>query len=91
MPYVYFESEEHLDVDDLFQDCSESEKKELYELCCEEFDLPNALENKSVLPEPSHDDKTFTAYLNAMAAGRWRMSKEDEEMVMTIAKKYFFV
>jgi hypothetical protein len=39
----------------------------------------------------SHDDKTFTSYLNKMASERWKMSKEDEEAVMVIAKKYFFV
>ena len=87
---AYITLEDDVDVSDFFFECSDSEKKELYEMCCEEFDIPNALEITAKF-EVFPDDYEFVSYLNKMASERWKMSKEDEETVMTIAKKYFFV
>jgi len=92
MPYITIGDD--IDVYDFFHSCSDSEKRELYDLCCDEYDVSNVLETiieSKIESRMSHDDKTFTSYLNKMASERWKMSKEDEETVMAIAKKYFFV
>lgn len=87
---AYITLEDDVDVSDFFYECSDSEKKELYEMCCEEFDIPNAFEI-TVGSKVTPDNHEFASYLNKMANERWKMSKEDEEAVMAIAKKYFFV
>ena len=87
---AYINLEDDVDVSDFFFGCSDSEKKELYEMCCEEFDVPNAFEI-TIGSNLAIEDHEFARYLNKMASERWKMSKEDEEAVMAIAKKYFFV
>ena len=88
MPYITLEDD--IDVYDFFHSCSDFEKRELYDLCCDEYDVSNVLET-IIESRMSYDDKMFTGYLNKMASERWKMSKEDEETVMIIAKKYFII
>lgn len=78
MPYVSV----RVDLDDVYSDLSESEKQELVEWLVEDGYTVTSSSTKT----PTNPD--FNIICDRLAKSYYRLSKEDEETIINLSKKY---
>jgi len=83
MPSFYV-NDVDIDVDEFLSACSDSEIKELVDALVEDGHLkPGAVANSTKI-----NNEEFDEACSNLIGNSWRLSKEDEETILQIAKKF---
>jgi hypothetical protein len=83
MPSFYVDDID-IDVDEFLSACSTSERKELIEALVED----GYIKRDAILtPENKSRNPLFDDACTKLIGNSWRLSKEDEEVIMDISKK----
>jgi len=87
MPYIESYVDVDIDVDDFLEQCSEKELKNVIEWLKDEGRLSNI---ESPIPDNklTFMDKDWIEKCQKLVNIRLQMSKEDEELILNILKKY---
>lgn len=86
MPNFDFNVDEYISVDDFLSECSSSEIEELIEALIEDGHLPK--HSKTDIDARGVGESIYEESLNKLH-GKWnRLSQEEEETIINIAKRF---
>ena len=88
MPYFDYDGDIHVDVDDFLNACDKHHIHEIIEALIEDGHLPKSVLGKIDVNGSSVSEYEYEKALETLK-GKWnRLSPEDEETILKIAKKF---
>jgi hypothetical protein len=80
MPYINV----HVDLDDIYDDLTSSDKRELVELLTDD----GYIEPEPIETSESLQNEEFNEACKKLASSYYRLSQEDEKIITDLIKKY---
>jgi hypothetical protein len=88
MPYIEVSTEVDYEVDEFINECSKREISEMIDILIEQGHLKRDCKSNGKPDQYSLGEETHREYCDVFSNSYHRLSGEEEETIMNIAKKY---